>query len=200
MNTQIYDEASEWIILHRTDTLDADAKRRFDTWLRESPQHLKAYLEMSTIWEEVPALNRDWNPSANELITRAREDTNVVPLGESRSSSSLSPLGESPALPHVRGEGAESSRRMRGLAVAATLLLMVGTAATWFYVQRGVYSTEIGEQRTLALTDGSTVELNARTKIRVAYTDEARTIQLLKGQALFKVAKDPLRPFQGGLG
>jgi transmembrane sensor len=75
------------------------------------------------------------------------------------------------------------------------VLVCIGS---WSYLQRGVYSTDIGEQRTLALTDGSTVELNARTKIRVAYTDQTRTIELLEGQALFKVAKDPNRPFVVG--
>lgn len=82
MNMQIYEEASEWIILHRSDSLDADAKRRFDAWLRESPHHLRAYLEMSTIWENVPALRPECTANADELIARAREDTNVIPLAE----------------------------------------------------------------------------------------------------------------------
>lgn len=72
--------------------------------------------------------------------------------------------------------------------------MTVGTA--WqLYTQRCVYTTDIGEQRTIALVDGSSVELNARTKIKVRYSDQRRTIELLQGQALFRVAKDPNRPF-----
>src|SRR6185312_5000965 len=41
----------------------------------------------------------------------------------------------------------------------------------------------------------STVELNARSRIRVAYSSTGRDVDLLEGQALFKVAKSPSRPF-----
>jgi transmembrane sensor len=245
MNSQIYEEASEWIILHRSGDLDTEAKQRFDAWVRESPQHLKAYLEMSTLWDDVPTLNRDWNPSANELIARAREDSNVFPLDVDKVPPSTVPgsggfgvIGTVPNLSEglpletpkdleaqevldalklpeqestIRAELARASAEpalravpvtvpasqsmlMKLLAIAATLILSVGITG-WFYLQRNAYTTDIGEQRTIALTDGSSVELNAQTKIRIAYTDNQRTIQLLRGQALFKVAKDPQRPF-----
>jgi transmembrane sensor len=45
------------------------------------------------------------------------------------------------------------------------------------------------------LLDGSTVELNARSTIQVRLTAEQRTVTLLEGQALFRVAKDKQRPF-----
>lgn len=189
LNAQIYEEATEWIILHRSGDLDAETKRRFDAWLRASPQHLRAYLEMSTIWEDVPALNRDWNPSADELIALARAEGNVVPLAVEKAPTSSVPASQGPEPQHRR-----EARSMQLLALAATLVVVLGAAA-WFRVFHNVYTTGTGEQRTLVLNDGSTVELNAQSKIRVAYTDAERTIQLLRGQALFKVAKDPSRPF-----
>jgi transmembrane sensor len=45
------------------------------------------------------------------------------------------------------------------------------------------------------LADGSTVELNSRSKVRVRYSERERALDLLEGQALFRVAKDPSRPF-----
>jgi transmembrane sensor len=57
------------------------------------------------------------------------------------------------------------------------------------------YATAIGEQRSLVLKDGSTVELNSRSKIAVRYSKQARHVELLEGQALFRVAKDANRPF-----
>jgi len=57
------------------------------------------------------------------------------------------------------------------------------------------YSTGIGEQRTIALLDGSTVELNARSSLRVHLSAGQRDVTLLEGQALFRVAKDARRPF-----
>jgi transmembrane sensor len=64
-----------------------------------------------------------------------------------------------------------------------------------FTVQRGVYATDIGEQRSVTLQDGSVIDLNARSRIRVRYTDGTRRIDLIEGQALFHVAKDSTRPF-----
>jgi transmembrane sensor len=210
MNIQIYEEASEWIVKHREGTLDAGERKTFDAWLRESPQHLRAYLEMSSIWEDVPSLDRGWNPPAEELIERARADQSVVsidvPAGarprafgalrekmRARSGALLS------ARAHDVGAKVGSSSRSRiagsklGYALAASLLAAI--AGTWFYLQRDVYGTDVGEQRSLALTDGSTVELNSRSRIKVRYSDEERRIDLLEGQALFRVARDKVRPF-----
>lgn len=189
INTQIYDEASEWVVRHRLDDLDAEARRRFDAWLRLSPLHVRAYLEMSSIWEGVPALDHALNPSADELIARARAQNNVVvPLGEPTSG-----VG-APLSPSQSGEIRRRGHCGRFLSLAAALLMVVGVAG-WLYLQRGVYSTGIGEQRTVTLVDGSVVELNARSRIEVHYTDRSRSVDLLEGQALFRVAKDPGKPF-----
>lgn len=198
LNTQIYEEASEWLILHRINSLDADARRRFDSWLRESPQHLRAYLEMSTIWEEVPAIHSECNPNTEQLIAEARAEANIVPFtdGPQHSPPSTQHLvAEDPALQSVPVITVPASHSLRNLlAIAALLLVTVGT--TWLlYAQRGVYTTDIGEQLTIALADGSSIQLNAQTKLRVHYTAKERSIDLIQGQALFRVAKDASRPF-----
>jgi len=45
------------------------------------------------------------------------------------------------------------------------------------------------------LPDGSIVELRAGAEIELAFLPEARTVRLLRGEALFDVASDPSRPF-----
>lgn len=45
------------------------------------------------------------------------------------------------------------------------------------------------------LPDGSTVELNLGAEIAVAFTAGKRSVQLIRGEALFAVAKNPARPF-----
>ena len=57
------------------------------------------------------------------------------------------------------------------------------------------YETRIGETRIVPLDDGSVVTLNTDSKIEVGYTEERRGITLVKGEALFDVAKNKLRPF-----
>jgi transmembrane sensor len=185
MNTQIYEEASEWVVRHRTDDLDAQGRRRFDAWLRQSPQHVNAYLEMSSIWEGVPQIDASLNPSADELIVRSRGQGNVVSLNEhGKPDPFLAPAGVS-----SRADMAKIC-----YSLAATVIVALGIAS-WVYQQRGVYATGIGEQRTVTLVDGSVIELNARSRIKVRYGEHERAVDLAQGQALFRVAKDPSKPF-----
>src|SRR5262249_53251968 len=81
------------------------------------------------------------------------------------------------------------------LKAASFVIVCLAAAAAYWWAGNPVYSTDIGEQRTIALKDGSRVELNARSKIKVLYSKERRSIELIEGQALFSVAKDPTRPF-----
>lgn len=45
------------------------------------------------------------------------------------------------------------------------------------------------------LSDGSTVQLNAKAEIAPAFTPETRLVRLIQGEALFDIAKDATRPF-----
>lgn len=189
VNAQIYEEAGDWLVKNREGDLDAQEKTRFDAWLRESPQHVRAYLEISAVWEDVASLAPSQNAAPEELITRARAEENIVPL---ESASALRPPGV--------GEAGSCQRTVPILgkvglfySFAASVLLIV--AGTWLYNQRNTYSTGVGEQRSIALVDGSSIELNSRSRVRVRFSTTERDIDLIRGQALFRVAKNPLRPF-----
>ncbi|HEY8615962.1 FecR family protein [Phenylobacterium sp.] len=58
------------------------------------------------------------------------------------------------------------------------------------------YATAVGQRQTIALADGSRLELNAGTKLSVSLSRDARRVVLEKGQAVFDVAADPKRPFE----
>jgi transmembrane sensor len=55
--------------------------------------------------------------------------------------------------------------------------------------------TAIGQQRTITLEDGSTVQVNTRTAVTVHFTPRKREVRLADGEARFTVAKNPDRPF-----
>lgn len=57
------------------------------------------------------------------------------------------------------------------------------------------FITKVGETCTVNLADGSIITLNTDTKLRVAFTNQARNIELVHGEAMFHVAKDKHRPF-----
>lgn len=181
LNAQIYSEAAEWFVNCRSGALDDVARRKFDAWLRQSPQHLSAYLELAALWDEAPALDAGRRWDTETLIAEALADhSNVVPL--TRPSK---PIGAS-----------SSSAPMRWLAASIAAMAIGLAALVWVYLFREpVYVTQIGEQRSIALSDGSTMELNSRSKVRVRYSEHERALELLEGQALFRVAKDAARPF-----
>jgi transmembrane sensor len=89
------------------------------------------------------------------------------------------------------------TRRGALLAGGAT----AGIAATvGFYLARegapeATISTQIGQMREVLLPDSSIVSLNTNSEISVRFSREVRNIILLKGEALFDVAKDHDRPF-----
>jgi transmembrane sensor len=81
-----------------------------------------------------------------------------------------------------------------GGAIAATLL--VGAGGTWQFLRsRGRFSTGKGETKVIALQDGSVVTLNTASQIQVHYSEALRSVELIRGEALFDVAKNRARPF-----
>jgi len=182
-------EASSWFIEFRAGDVDGDARARFIEWLRRSPEHIHAYLEIAGVWAELPTSDPEGKIDIEALIARARGEPDVIALSPDRPRSAPAP---SAVKPYTSWWGSRRS----AVALAAVVLLAV--AAVVFLGRDksgGSYSTGIGEQRTVQLVDGSTVELNARSAIQVRLTEHQRDVTLLEGQALFRVAKDKLRPF-----
>ena len=192
LNDQISQEASQWFVECRAGDLDDKTRPAFDSWLRKSPEHLKAYLELSAIWNEGPLLDPHGKFDRDTLIAQAAADRdNVIDWSGSRNGIESLAAAFAPAQQDHR-----RFPRRRFAAIAASIVL--AAAAAFFYVQTvraPTYATAIGEQRSLALIDGSTVELNSRSKIVVRYSPQGRNVELLQGQALFRVAKDASRPF-----
>jgi transmembrane sensor len=57
------------------------------------------------------------------------------------------------------------------------------------------FATAVGEQKTLALRDGSLLTLNTDSLVEVSLSDKLRRLQLRRGEAHFEVAHDAARPF-----
>jgi transmembrane sensor len=187
VHDHIRDEAIGWLVGFCEGEIDADGRKRFERWLKASPQHVQAYLQVSTLWEAAGRLNSTRKMQIDELVRRAATEQNVLTL--------------QPAADRIRSFGASRLRKGvlgRPAALAASLLvvMLLGVAGLWWQNHRSlVYATVVGEERTLTLSDSSTVVLDARSKIRVRYTQALRTIDLLEGQALFRVTHNPARPF-----
>jgi transmembrane sensor len=84
--------------------------------------------------------------------------------------------------------------RVRWMPQAIAASLVVAAALFW-YLDRSRFSTSVGEQRTLALKDGTRVYLNTDTRVLVRYDKDRRQIELASGEALFEVARHSAWPF-----
>jgi transmembrane sensor len=76
--------------------------------------------------------------------------------------------------------------------LAIAILAVIGTV---FFLHHDGLATDIGEQRTVTLEDGTRVHLNTDTRAVVHYNRLARGVELVRGEALFEVVKRPDWPF-----
>lgn len=102
--------------------------------------------------------------------------------------------------PLSRDRVAQSSRKVRAIArwAATAAILAIGSFlgyVHYFGSADRVFSTPIGGYEAVALSDGSRIELNTDTLIRVRLDGHQRTIFLERGEAFFKVRHDPAHPF-----
>ncbi len=90
-----------------------------------------------------------------------------------------------------------SSRRRQAVGgSAAAVALLVGAWSFDFPMRlRADAITGVGERREIRLDDGSLVTLNTASAVRIAYSASERRVELLRGEAAFRVARNPARPF-----
>ncbi len=192
-------EASVWFVEFRDGNVPDSTRARFNDWLRRSPEHIQAYLEVSAAWSELPTSDPEGRIDVEAMVARAQAsaEDNVVEFEKRR----LTALSGADVPVQVTSDGSAEQVGSRGFrrgamfaaaAVVAAVALGVGL---WEASVYGVYSTGVGEQRTVMLADGSTIELNALSRVRVRLSRDVRNIELTEGQALFHVAKDRTRPF-----
>jgi transmembrane sensor len=100
------------------------------------------------------------------------------------------------------------SPRIKRWAIRATLLLALALVSSVTAFKRfeprqplfdasdaHTYSTVVGAFRRIPLDDGSTIELNTNTSVRVELTKQQREITLFRGEAHFDVESAATRPF-----
>ena len=175
----------------RPDKIDPHRLGRAAAWrirLMEAPER---YETLFSAWRaEDPGNERAWQAVQGPWAF----------LGEQAASPSMIRLRRA-ALVHahdaLRGNWIRARLARKPLIAAAAAVFAVGAVALMFWWQRrpDVYLTRAGEQRVVRLADGSRITLDASSEVTVRYTANARTLVLVKGQARFDVAHNPLRPF-----
>ncbi|MGU3495732.1 FecR family protein [Xanthobacteraceae bacterium A53D] len=165
------DAAADWYVRRDAGPLDPTEEAQFQAWLSE-PENRAAFEEIAGTWADLGLI-----PRPSTLPMAANDDARA------------------PAI-HAPARRAPSLRRWAYGAIAATAaVLVVGSALDLPMMLEADAMTATGEIRTLALADGSSVELNTASALAIDYSASERRIRLLRGEAVFTVAKDAARPF-----
>jgi transmembrane sensor len=177
-----YLAAAEWFLRLQGTEVTIEDTLAWQAWLNESPRNAQAFARLEEMAQLLPSVPMQLRLSSREL-ERDRYDGSI-PLkdwSEPR-----------PVLRH----------RWVGLSIAAVLAGLAFALLSSFWLRPAfiIFTTAVGENRNITLADGSTVELGGDTRIEVALSSGMRAIELFKGEALFTVAKDPLRPFKVRVG
>ncbi|RKQ69642.1 FecR family protein [Litorimonas taeanensis] len=185
-------EAAYWFTILQNENCAEAERRAFSLWLSKSPLHEEAYDQMVMLYEGAGALQDD-----EDILALRREY-----LG----------LGKTRARVHIL--------KRASFVVAAMAAMFIAMIAIWpdlsSHLQQDnteqyadklepqdqqadtnslLLTTAVGEQLTRTLNDGSLIELNTDSEVRVHLSADQRSIYLLKGQAVFSVAHDESRPF-----
>ena len=180
---QIKDEAAAWMVKvhgHTCKTghgLPEEEAVALKAWMAKSELHRDSFLRMLAGWDAMGMLE---------------ELADILPLepleqyapAEQAAPSRLAWWDRWSARNLWLGFSGAATSVALGLWVMLTMLPLTQT-----------YTTDIGEQASFTLADGSVITLNTNSEVQVDYGESRRSITLHRGEANFEVEKDRERPF-----
>ncbi len=176
----IEDAAIAWLT-ERDDGFSPARERAFAHWLRTDPRHAAAVARL----EQTLGLLGELPEFRSEINTAFDRAAPVVAFPPA--------CAEQPTLARAPRRW---SRAFAWAGLAAALAL--GSFVGWRALRPPPaihYTTTVAGYERARLDDGSTLELNAASAVRVQFTPAERRVQLESGEAHFAVAHDTARPF-----
>lgn len=171
-NTRALGEAERWFVRLLDPDCTAAERDAFERWRANNAAHAAAYHQIERIW----AMSGDAVSRDPALALAARRALHA---------------------PAVRPK----HRRWPVFTAAALVVLSLAAlfVPNWHASRTAPtgteYSTIIGQQRTVTLTDGSSVLLDTNSQMMVRYSDSVRRVDLRRGRAQFSVQGNRQWPF-----
>jgi transmembrane sensor len=164
----IEEEAARWVVRHE-EGLSVAERAQFDAWRAASPAHADAFARLRTHWGELDTLGR--------LAQRTPRPMWKQPIAWA-------------------GAGALAAAVVAAVLIKGAIDHRPAPAVEMAQAPAQVYTTALGAQERIALSDGSTVIINTASRIETRMTESERSVRLLSGEAFFEVAHDASRPFR----
>ena len=176
----IEEEAVTWLIKLDSDKpLTSQENGEFQEWLSRSAVHRESINQLSQFW-------------GNNVLTEL-----MVPLGKSETQRGLW-VGLLASWVNGWASSLTGSRAISATAAVTALAvsLMLVFGGQDITQSNGLYVTAVGQQKSIEMSDGSTLQLNTNSQVEVSYNNSYRNIRLIQGQVHFDVAKNPELPFR----
>ena len=170
--------AREWLVrLDSDEQLLAAEKQSLQQWMSRSPAHRQELIRLAEFWDSSNILTELLIPMHQVADVQRRKHSWREFFGRLFTPS--------------RG----------GALVAMSLLLAVFALRSYLFplpldATNGIYAAAIGELRVETLADGSVLQINTDSQVQVVFSEQARKIRLLRGEAHFKVAHNTGWPFE----
>lgn len=179
--------AARWVIDLEDGDFTQEQWNEFEQWLFERPQNADAYEAAILAWDRSAALGR-----LPEVLVPRRE---IAPTTSPRlRASSWAVCGALVlVVTAVIVSVYWSSQHVPPRRLEAHSLSHDSTEKT---SPQPSFPTDGGGLRRINLEDGSHIELSYTTEVKVRFSPARRTVDLIRGQALFEVSHDEHRPFE----
>jgi transmembrane sensor len=161
--------AADWVARMGSDQVTRDDERALQEWLAQDAAHANEFKAHAAIFNDIGDL-------ANDAEARR------VLMG--------------PRAKPVVSSGLSWRLTLGGVLAAAAAVVAAIVLWPQFFDGSQTLITKLGEQRHFQLQDGSEVMLNTDSRLRVQFEKTERRMFLDRGQAWFRVAKAPERPFR----
>ena len=202
---EIEAQAALWIMRAEDNDMSAAQQQEFQTWLISSYKHREAYTKLAALWGSLDILE-ELNDHA------AAVDHQQSPKNTAKTSGptlwerliGLRPFITARALSaRALGQSLSAEPSAPELSVSAfATIALIGILGLSYQIinnlnqlHQGSYITALGEQQTINLPDGSAIQINTNSQVDVTYTETARIIRLVSGEAYFDVAPNKQKPF-----
>ncbi|HRE80808.1 MAG TPA: FecR domain-containing protein [Opitutaceae bacterium] len=171
-------EAADWLLRRDGGLAESDEQALAD-WLESDSRRARAFAEISSTWHALDTLQSLKGDAAfvdPDVLLRSGDSVAARKNPSRRLSWAIPALAAAAAL-----------------AVGIYVFQPVEKPQPEVVAQ--ALSSPLGGMRTVELPDGSIVRLNTDTLVEAAYTDAVRRVQIVRGEAHFKVAPNRERPF-----
>ncbi len=159
------EQASRWLAAHDSGAVSGAMAEEFQIWLEADVRHRVAYRRLEATWQRIARLQE------------------LRPLDRDADADLL------------------KQRRLRrpGVLAAAASIVLALFAGGYLAYQHGLgwqtFKTPIGGFTRVVLDDGTLVDLNTNSELRVRFGDQLREVRLMRGEGRFLVAHETSRPF-----